>query len=485
MKPEAHEWTPDAIVNRTFKGAFALGARQILVQGLNILGAVVLARILEPVEFGYFAVFTFILGFLTIFGGMGLGASLVRETEEPDRHDFAVVFTVQQLFVVGVGAVLWVLAPIVADRVGETSDSAWLFRLVGLALVFTSLQVLPTVRLERELAFGKIAAIEVLQAVVFNALAVGLAANDVGVYSFAWALIARAVVGAVAANLVSPWAFRFAWDWPRAKRHLTFSLAFQGSMVLSIVKDSISPIFVGLLLGAAEVGYVRWAELVAVYPLIALMVLQRVYLPAFTRMRSFPERLGPFVENVVLGTNAFVAPLAVLTLVLIEPLTRVVFGEQWLPAIPVFVLLWSANVFVPTLTPVLGLLNAFGRSNVTFAFMAILTVATWALGIPFIALWGIVGFGVANLVTQLTAVRLFRVAQEAVPFRIVGVVLRPWLLAAAVGAVAGLLSLRFTPTNAVTLGLFFLVPLLGYAIALMLLYPREARRMWALLREAA
>jgi O-antigen/teichoic acid export membrane protein len=458
VKPEANEWTANAIVHRTFKGAFALGARQILVQGLNLLGAVVLARILDPVEFGYFAVFTFILGFLTIFGGMGLGASLVRETEEPSSLDYAVVFAVQQLFVAGMGVLLWVVAPILAERVGDANES------------------------ERGLEFGKIAAIEVLQAVAFNAIAVGLAYNDVGVFSFAWALLARSAIGAVAANLASPWIPRFAWDWPRAKRHLTFSLAFQGSMILSIVKDSISPVFVGLLLGAAEVGYVRWAELVAVYPLIALMVLQRVYLPAFTRMRAFPDRLGPFVENVVLATNAFVAPLAVLTLALIEPLTRVVFGPQWLPAIPVFVLLWSANVFVPTLTPVIGLLNSFGRSNVTFVFMAMVTAATWLLGVPSIALWGIVGFGVANLLVQLTAVGLFRVAQKQVRFRIVAVALRPWLVAGGIGLLVALVSSELTPTSVVALVAYFAAALVAYIVVLMIVYPRQARRFWSLLR---
>ena len=44
------------------------------------------------------------------------------------------------------------------------------------------------------------------------------------------------------------------------------------------------------------------------------------------------------------ATHALVAPCAVLMLALIQPITVLVFGPQWLPALPIFRLLWIGNL---------------------------------------------------------------------------------------------------------------------------------------------
>ena len=91
------------------------------------------------------------------------------------------------------------------------------------------------------------------------------------------------------------------------------------------------------------------------------------------------------MEQVLRATNGLVAPAAILTLVLIEPLTKYVFGQKWLAALPLFYLLWGANIFVPTASPVFALLNALGHSRTTFKFAVIWMAGTWVLGAPLVS----------------------------------------------------------------------------------------------------
>ena len=64
-------------------------------------------------------------------------------------------------------------------------------------------------------------------------------------------------------------------------------------------------------------------------------------------------------------------PCAVLILALIEPITVLVFGAQWLAAVPIFRILWIGNLIVPTTTAVLAFLAALGdtRTSLRFAFI--------------------------------------------------------------------------------------------------------------------
>ena len=412
----------------------ALGARQALVQVANLVGGIALVRLLLPKEYGVYAVVSLVLGFATTLGDVGLGASLIRDPHPPTERDYRVVFGAQQLLIACGVVGLWLAAPHIATAYELAYEDRWLFRAVGLSLLLTGFQTIPAIRLERNLAFDRLSIVEVSQALMFNIVAVGCAWAGFGAQTFAYAIVARALTGALVIQLVSPWTFGVHWDWPLLKRHLAFGLPYQGIGAVSLIKDSISPLLLGLTAGTAAVGHVAWASMVAAYPVMLMMILQRLYLPTFARFQQDRTTLGAVVERVIWATNALAAPLAVITLVLFEPITVLLFGAQWLGARELFWLLWGANLFVPTVTPLLGLMNALGHSRTALTFAVIWMVGTWLFGLPLILRFGELGFGIANALVQLTNLALFRVAKRQVPFAILTTITPAWLVASGVGA---------------------------------------------------
>ena len=175
--------------------------RQLIMQGFNIGGGVLLARMLTPEAFGLYAIVTFFLAFLVAFGDAGLAASLIRSRDEPTEKDYNVIFTMQLLFVGIAGGIFWVLSPWIAQAYTLEVADAWVFRLMALSLIVTSFVVIPQVRLERELRFDRIAVVEITQAIVFNVIAVGMAWYGYGPISFGIAMLCRAITGAVLLNL--------------------------------------------------------------------------------------------------------------------------------------------------------------------------------------------------------------------------------------------------------------------------------------------
>lgn len=418
------------------RGGLFLVVRQVLMQGLNIAGSIFLARILSPAEFGLFAVFSFFLAFLTAFGDVGLAASLVREESEPNNEDYAAVFSVQFALVTAASLLFILLAPMLSVGYGMGDEASNAFRTLGVVLWITSFMVIPMVRLERNLAFKEIAAIEVVQALVLNFVAVSLAWYGYGVWSFALALLARAMFGVVLVNAYAKWRPQWAWDWRLILTRITFGLNFQGVKFISLVKDSVTPVIIGFVLGATSVGYVNLASMVAAYPVMALFVLQRLYLPAFARMQADRAVLGGIVEDVIWITNSIAAPLAVVTLVFSVPITEFVFGEQWMAALPLLYWFWAANLFVATATPVMSLLDAVGMSKVNFKFSIVWMTGNWIVGIPLLLFFGLTGYAAANLLVQLTNILLYRRAQKVAPFVILKTVLPVWGCACIVGTVA-------------------------------------------------
>jgi O-antigen/teichoic acid export membrane protein len=172
--------------------------------------------------------------------------------------------------------------------------------------------------------------------------------------------------------------------------------------------------------------------------------------------------------------------VAILTLVFIEPLTKYVFGQKWLVALPLFYLLWGANIFVPTSTPLFALLNALGHSRTAFKFALIWMLGTWVLGAPLILAFGAIGFAIANLGVMLTNLMLFRTAQAHLSFRILPMILPIWCVAAVIGIAAYSVVHFSPPTGIVKLGIYFGLSLSAFGLCLLGLYRSEARKVWGL-----
>lgn len=474
-----------AIARDAVRGGGLLGLRQVFAQGLNLAGYAVLARLLGPSEIGVLGIALFVFTFLGTCGGAGLQASLIRLPDEPTADDYRAVFTLQEAIMGGVALLAIAAAPWIAELYGRPPEEAWLFRLVGITLFVTSFQAIPAAILERNLAFGKVALVEVSQAVAYNVVLVALVWRGWTTASFGVALLARAVVGAVLASLASPWSARLRWDWPRARSFLRIGLPLQGGALVGQLKDSITPIFIGIAAGAATVGYVQWAQTLATGPLWASMVLSRVYLPAFARVQREPAILARFVEAAVRATHALVAPIAILVFALIEPITLLVFGPQWQPAIPIFRILWLANLIVPTTTALLAFLAALGDTRTSLRFAVIWLVATWVLGVPLVLAAGGIGYALANAGVLATNVLLFGIARSRLRFRLLPATAPVWLCALAVGVVVHVAATLYPPDDLVELAAYLAAGAVLYLLAFAALAPRELRQVWAWARGKA
>lgn len=471
--------TSTALARDAVRGGWLLGLRQVLAQALNLAGYAVLARLLGPVEIGVLGIALFVFGFLGTCGGAGLQASLIRLPDEPTADDYRAVFTLQEVIMAAVSLGAIVAAPWIAAMYGRPAEEAWLFRLVGLTLFVTSFQAIPAAMLERRLDFGRVAVVEVSQALAYNVVVVALVWWGFGTASFGVALLARAATGAVLATLASPWSARPLWDWPRAGAFLRIGLPLQGSSLVGQLKDSITPIFIGLAAGAAAVGYVQWAQTLASGPLWAAGVLSRVYLPTFSRVQRDAPTLARFVEGAMRATHALVAPCAVLVLALIEPITRLVFGEQWLVALPIFRVLWLTNLITPTTLAVLAFLAALGDTRTSLRFAFVWLIATWLLGVPFVLARGGMGYALANAGVLATNLVLFRFARGRLHFRVLPATVPVWLWATAVGVVVYVGARVYPCESLMQLAAYLAAGGVLYVLGLGLMAPRELRQVWA------
>lgn len=472
------------VIRKAAQASKALLIRQVLVYGANIFGSVMLARLLPPDQYGFYGIILFALAFLGVFGGTGFAANLIRIKEEPSTEDMRVVFTAQQLMVGILFIGLWIAAPFLASLYRMPEYGRWFFRMIGAALVMTSFMVMPQIRMERELAFDRLAIVEVSQAFAFNITALFFAWKGFGPLSFSTALMIRAATGALLAHRMMPWPMGLRWHPPTLFRHLHFGVALQAGQFVTILKDSISPLFVGMFLGAADVGYVTWANTLGTYPLWILMPLQRLYLPFFARLAHDREQLRRVVAFAFWMANVIAAPLTIIILALSRPITSLIFGQKWLVALPLYYLFSFGNLFAPC-SALVGVLNALGQSNKTLLMSVVWMISTWAFGVPCILLFGVNGFGIAMVGVQLTNILLFWMVWRVLSVSPFPAFWPSWPLAGLVGGLLFFAQYAFPIRNIALLLSYGAFGTIIYGLGLWLSYPQKIRSVLAFVKSPA
>jgi O-antigen/teichoic acid export membrane protein len=282
-----------------------------------------------------------------------------------------------------------------------------------------------------------------------------------------------------------PWKMGLMWHPPTLFRHLHFGIALQAGQFVSMLKDSISPLFVGMFLGAADVGYVTWASSLSAYALWILMPMQRLYLPFFARLQHDREQLRRVLSFALWMSNVVAAPLTIVTLALSRPITVLIFGSKWLVALPLYFLFCMGNIFVPGGPPMAGALNALGQSRNTLKISVIQMAATWIFGVPCILRFGLLGFGIAMLGVQFTALLLYWMVWRVLAVSPFPACWPSWPLAGAVGLLLFLAQFALPIHTVLALSGYAAAGIGVYGGVLWFAYPQKIHTVIGLLRRSA
>lgn len=422
---------PNQVQKQVLHGALITILRQVLGQGLNIVGGILVARYLSQSENGLYAVLVFVSSLLPTFICGGITAGLIRQIHNPTISELKTAQYLQQVASIILAVIFIILSPVISQELGIAGNGYHIFIPIAFSFIFISLQSIPSALMQRNLNFKKLAMIEVAQTLVFNLVVAGMILNGFGGETFAWAICIRSVIGAILFNFKNSSCLYTEGKFNRTygKELLRFGVPYQSVGIVSFIKDSIHSIYLTKVVSLEATGRIDWASKVSSYPVLVLMILQKLYLPAFSRLQKDRIQLKSFLENILFITNFMVAPLAVATLVYIHPITKLVFDPRWIEAIPLFYFLWISNIFAPSSAPLLTLLQANGFPKTSLFFATLWMAVTWVFGVPLIIWKQELGFVIANVIVQLTNIALIYRAKKEVNFSFFSLSLPSWVLA--------------------------------------------------------
>lgn len=369
---------------------------QILAQIITWASTLLVIRLLDPSDYGLFAMTQVVLAFLAFLNGWGFASALVQsDSVDPFRirQAFGLLLVLNALL----AAIQFFGAPFAAAYYGQPIV-ADLLRVQALMFLATPFIALPEVMMSRALDFRRQAIVNLLAALAGASTALGCALAGYGVWTLVYAPIAMFWTRAIGLTLVARLLVWPSFNFKGCGQIIGFGSAMLFSQLFWLVQTQSDVFIAGARFDAHALGlYAEALFLAQIFMAKFVPPLNEVAFPAYSRIKNDMSAVRwnflKTVRLVMLVAAPFYCGLAVVA----GPMVETVFGTKWLGMVPYIQLISLALILMTVQILFAPVTNALGKPSISmFTAMsgAILFPATFLIG----AEWGLVGMAWAWLI---------------------------------------------------------------------------------------
>jgi PST family polysaccharide transporter len=452
------------------QGAAATLSAAALALAAQVVGTVILARLLTSNDFGVVAMVTTFSLLLMSFGLNGFN-EVVIQREEIDRFQASNLFWINS--VVGlILAVGFAASGSLLARFYRNPLVAHVAVALSVAIFITAASTIHLALLKRAMRFATVSANDVVGRAVNTFVSILLALKGWGY----WALVAGIVAQGISTTLGAWWLCRWIPSLPRrgvgTRAMLRFAANVYGRFSANYFARNFDNLLVGWQFNAAALGFYKKA-----YDLFALSAsqltapLHNVALAALSRLTQDPVRFKRHLAN-SLGLVAFVGMAVGADLTLVgKDLVRLVLGPNWSESARIFEL-FGPGIGIMLLYSTVGWMHlSIGKPGRWLRWTLVesaVTALLFVIALP----WGPEGIAVAWSVSYWTlTIPAFWYAGRPIGFGVSSLIAAVWryVIASILAGLACVAIMRGMPTSTVARSaaealVLVIVKSLGYAI---------------------
>jgi teichuronic acid exporter len=370
-------------------------------QGFQFGISVILARLLSPEEFGIIGLLYLFTGIASTFVDGGFSNALIQK-QDITRIDESTVFwfnlTLGMVFMLG----LWFSAPWIAEFY-NLPILIPLTKLLAVNIPLSAFGALPATLLTKKLDFKSQMKIGVVTSIASGIIAIYLANQNYGVYALAAQTLTATTLSTILLLIVCRWYPIFTFSFDSVRSLFRFGGYLLASGLLDMLFNRIYTLLIGKLYGASELGFYTRAENTT-GQLSGLIsgLLSRVAYPVFSAANHDKDFLSRGLARAIQVVMFFNIPLMLGLLGVAENAVTVVYGEKWLPSVPLLQVLACAGILAPLHLLNLKALLAIGHSGLFFRLemiKKIIGIALLVMGI----MKGLLGLAWSQVIFSLIA----------------------------------------------------------------------------------
>jgi O-antigen/teichoic acid export membrane protein len=385
---------------RAVRGGVMSLISQLIRMLTTLLTTLIVARYLEPEEFGLFAVAFSIQCLAAILRDSGLANALIQKKDVTDAHLNSVLWAGVAFSLVLAGLLALFAEPISSFYMQpRLRPILWVMTVPVIVQAFTSVQ---EAQLRKQLRFGRLMVAESGSALLASIVAIVAAVLGAGV----WALVLRMVVVAMLLTVscwwISPWRPRWAFSFAALRSLWVFGGFLFLTSLMVFGRSRLDSLIIGKMIGVAAAGTFFMARHLSLGTLQQIVgAVARVMFPVFSLIQDDETLLRSAFLTATRALATLIFPIIAGFVVLAPEAVAVILPETWESAGVLVQIIALHGILQCVNNPAAQLLYARGRTRLQFVYSLVIGVA---VVISFIvgAYWHLMGVAVCWTITAFT-----------------------------------------------------------------------------------
>ena len=331
-------------------------------QLVTFIVSIVLARILDPAVYGTIALVTVIITILQVFVDSGFSTALVQK-KDADDTDFSTVFYFNIVMCLGLYALLFFSAPLIAAFY-EMPDLTPVIRVLGLTLIVSGLKSVQQAYVSRHMLFKKFFFSTIGGTIAAAIVGIGMAVYGFGV----WALVGQYLVNLIADTAVLwitvRWRPKKVFSWGRLKGLFSFGWKLLVSGLLDTIYKDIRQLIIGKKYTEEDLAfYNKGNQFPSLIVTNINSSIDSVLFPVMSKEQKDKSAVKAMTRRAIKTSSFIMWPLMVGLGVCAEPVVRLLLTDKWIFCVPYLRIFCFTYAFYPIHTANLNAIKAMGRSD--------------------------------------------------------------------------------------------------------------------------
>ena len=381
------------------------GVQQFVVFGIQFGVGILLARLLNPYDFGVIAMQGVFFAISSAFIDCGLEGALIQK-KECTKADANSAFIYSVSISVALYVLLFLAAPLI-EEFYHTPNLGKVLRISALVLIIYAVGIVPRSLLQRQLRFKELAVASTTIQFITGFVAVTMAYHG---YAY-WALVGQTLLTtgllAMAYFFYTRWWPSFQFSLESFRQLITFGLPMLLTALVHSLYNNLYSLVIGKKYDARQLGFYNRAENYSCYVAYSLsdMSMRALY-PILSRVQDDLEQLKVAALR-ILHTSAFiVVPINIFLLVKAEDIIRILLTDKWLEMAPLMKVMCISSLSYVIANLHTNLFKTIGRTQILFfcelikkilGILIILTTFQYGL---IVMVWGLLIYAALNIIVS-------------------------------------------------------------------------------------
>ena len=349
---------------RIVKSFFWKLFERLIVQVVQFIITIVLARLLLPEEYGTIALVVVFIQLCDVIIDGGLNTALVQK-KDADNIDFSTIFFFSLALAGLMYGILFWGANLIAFFYKQP-NLVPIIRVLGLSLPFSAFNSIQRAYVSRNMLFQRLFYSSFGGVLIAGILGILLALRGFGV----WALVVQSVINQVITTIIMWFTVRWrpclCFSTDRLKVLFSYGWKILGANFITTVFVNIRKLVIGKYYSSASLAYYeKGDQLPSLVMNNVFSSVQTILLPTFSDVQDNRPRVKQMMRRSTKLSCFFIYSLMAGMIVSAKPLVILLLTEKWLSVVPFVQILCIANFFRPITLSNWEAIKALGYSDIT------------------------------------------------------------------------------------------------------------------------